>query len=517
MTIRSVGPRRARGHATMLTVILFAVSALAVTGMYNVGQQTTSKVRLQTVSDSAAYSVGTVVARDLNFKAYTNRAMVANQIAVAQMIGLASWSRMLRHAGQNFRVITSALSIIPVIGQALAVIGNVIERGSNIIDQAITQMARVVVPIQEVLIDTLSEAQRVFHFATLAMARETMTTVVDRSDRDVDTGALATNGVFWGSFMRTWEGQQERYSPQRVNDNRPAAREARARVEEFRRVTEASGDRFVTRVHPDGRFRDSRTYSWFDLSVWPLMGLRMRKYGGSEFMPTRNNQQVQNYSWTAMDSVGFEVRTCCRSFGRWRSWNEIAPFGWGAAHALSNGRTNYEYGDWQNRNARRADGSRRWGNGTWELPMTTSVGAQQYRTRNLASSRGIRSFYDLQARGRLQDSVLNVQVVLLKRADRMRTWNNVLRGAGQQPQPLTNVEERGGMAGDTMATLAKSGIYFSRDVNPFLDSRIGEADWRRADRQREYGNMYNPFWQVRLLPSTNAERTAALAFAQIRL
>lgn len=505
MAIRSVGPRRLRGHATMLTVILFAVSALAVTGMYNVGQQTTSKVRLQTVSDAAAYSVGTVVARDLNFKAYTNRAMVANQIAVAQMIGLASWSRMLRHAGQNFRIITSALSIIPVIGQALAVIGNVIERGSNIIDQAITQMARIVVPIQEILIDTLAEAQRVFHFATLGMARETLTTVVGQSDRDIDTGALATNGVFWGSFTRTWEGQQERYRPQRVNDNRPAAREARARVEEFRTVTEASGDRFV----------NQRSYNWFNMSIWPLMGLRMRKYGGSELMPTRNNQQIQNYSWTAMDSVGFEVRTCCRRFGRWRSWNEIAPFGWGAAHALSNGSNVFEYANFSN--ARRADGGRRWGNGTWELSWTTSVGAAQYRSRNLSSSRGIRPFYDLQQRGRLPDDQLNVQVVLLKRADRMRTWNTVLRGANQQPQPTFDVEERGGMAGDTMSTLAKSGIYFSREVNAFRDSRIGESSWRRADGQREYGNMYNPFWQVRLLPSTNAERTAALAFAQIRM
>lgn len=505
MAKRSVGPRRQRGHATMLTAILFVVAALAVTGMYNVGQQTTGKVRLQTVSDAAAYSVGTVVSRDLNFKAYTNRAMVANQIAVAQMIGLASWSRMLRHAGQNFGVITSALSIIPVIGQALAVIGRVIERGSNIIDQAITQMARVVVPIQEVLIDTLSEAQRVFHFATLAMARETLTTVVNQSDRDIDTGALATNGVFWGSFVRTWEGQQERYRPQRIGDNRPAAREARARVEEFRRVTEASGDRFV----------NNRSYNWFNMSVWPLMGLRMRKYGGSELMPTVDNQRIQNYSWTAMDSVGFEVRTCCRSFGRWRNWNEIAPFGWGAAHALSNGRNNFEYA--LNRNARRADGGRRWGNGTWELNWTTSVGAAQYRTRNLASSRGIRPFYDLQRRGRLPDEQLNVQVVLLKRSNTMRTWNTVLRGAGQTPEPRFDVEERGGMAGDNMSSLAKSGLYFSREVNPFFDSRIGEASWRRADRQREYSNMYNPFWQVRLLPSTNAERTAALAFAQLRI
>lgn len=497
--------RYQRGHATMLTAILFVAVGLSVTGLYNVGQQTVGKVRLQTVSDAAAYSVGTVVARDLNFKAYTNRAMVANQVAVAQMIGLASWSRMLRHAGENFQRITSLIGLIPVIGQAVAFIGNVIRQGSNIIDQAVTQAARVVVPVQEVLLDTLSEAQRIFHVATLAMARETMTTVVRDSDPDIDTGALATNGVFWGSFMRTWEGQQERYRAQQPNNNSATARENRARIEEFRRVTEASTDRFV----------DQRSHTWFDLSVWPLMGIRMRKYGGSDLMPGREASGAANYNWTAMDSVGFELRSCCRSFGRWRSWNEVAPFGWGAAHALVGNRTNFEYRNHQGR--RKPNGALHWGNGSWTLPITTTVGANRYRSRNLSSSRGLRPFYDLQQRGRLPDNQLSVQIVLLKRGDAVRTWNSVLRREGQAPQQRFDVEERGGMAGNAMATLAKSGIYYSREVNPLFDSRVAGTNWRRADRQREYGNMYNPFWQVRLLPSTNAERTAALAFAQIRI
>ena len=46
-----------RGHVTMLTAILFVVIGLTTMGMYNVGQQSTNKVRVQTVSDAAAHSV----------------------------------------------------------------------------------------------------------------------------------------------------------------------------------------------------------------------------------------------------------------------------------------------------------------------------------------------------------------------------------------------------------------------------------------------------------------------------
>ncbi len=49
-------------------------------------------MQLQNAADAAAFSMSTVEARDLNFAAYMNRAIVANEVAIGQLIGLASWA-----------------------------------------------------------------------------------------------------------------------------------------------------------------------------------------------------------------------------------------------------------------------------------------------------------------------------------------------------------------------------------------------------------------------------------------
>lgn len=61
--------------------------------VYNVGRLNLARTHLQNTADSAAYSGAVLVARAYNFAAYSNRAMVANQVAIAQMVSLASWSR----------------------------------------------------------------------------------------------------------------------------------------------------------------------------------------------------------------------------------------------------------------------------------------------------------------------------------------------------------------------------------------------------------------------------------------
>lgn len=145
----------------------------------------------------------------------------------------------------------------------------------------------------------------------------------------------------------------------------------------------------------------------------------------------------------------------------------------------------------------------------WELPTTSTRGWSAHRNNNLTNTEGLRRFYDLKDRGRVADDYINLQVLMLKRKDRVRTMNTVTANVPEyRTAAAFNVEEKGGMAGDTMAALAKAGVYFYRP---------NEADWIRDDRRREYGNLYNPYWQVRLMPTTNTERSAGLAFAQIRM
>lgn len=82
-----------QGQALPLAlVLLVAVAALAFY-MFNTGQLVQEKIRLTNTADAVAYSAGVYEARVLNYDAYTNRAIIANEIAIGQAVGLASWTK----------------------------------------------------------------------------------------------------------------------------------------------------------------------------------------------------------------------------------------------------------------------------------------------------------------------------------------------------------------------------------------------------------------------------------------
>ncbi len=80
-----------RGQAAVFVLLFLGVLTLSLIFVYKAGKVTTERMQVQNAADAVAYSVSTIEARDLNFMAYTNRAMIANEVAIGQMIGLASW------------------------------------------------------------------------------------------------------------------------------------------------------------------------------------------------------------------------------------------------------------------------------------------------------------------------------------------------------------------------------------------------------------------------------------------
>ena len=75
-----------------MTLILAVVLILGGLTLYRAGRMTADKMELQNAADAMAFGVSTVEARDLNFAAYTNRAIIANEVAIGQAIGMASWA-----------------------------------------------------------------------------------------------------------------------------------------------------------------------------------------------------------------------------------------------------------------------------------------------------------------------------------------------------------------------------------------------------------------------------------------
>jgi hypothetical protein len=80
--------RAERGQVLPFSAAFLVVCLALFLFAANTAQMSVEKTRVTNAADAAAYSAGVVHARALNFSAYSNRAIIANQVAVAQSLSL---------------------------------------------------------------------------------------------------------------------------------------------------------------------------------------------------------------------------------------------------------------------------------------------------------------------------------------------------------------------------------------------------------------------------------------------
>jgi hypothetical protein len=84
---------RQRGQALIYGLFILIGGLASLFFLFNTGQLTREKTKLTNTADAVAYAAGVLHARALNFDAYSNRALVANEVLVAQMVSLSSWAQ----------------------------------------------------------------------------------------------------------------------------------------------------------------------------------------------------------------------------------------------------------------------------------------------------------------------------------------------------------------------------------------------------------------------------------------
>ena len=84
---------RQKGQAIVFGLLFLGVAALAMLLVYNHGVLTRDRVQVENAADAAVYSQAKLFARNQNFIAYTNRAMIANEMSVGQMVAMLSWAK----------------------------------------------------------------------------------------------------------------------------------------------------------------------------------------------------------------------------------------------------------------------------------------------------------------------------------------------------------------------------------------------------------------------------------------
>jgi hypothetical protein len=88
-----------KGQAMVFSLLFLAVAVMTLLILYNQGQLVKNRIQLENAADAAVYSQAKLAARNLNFAAYTNRAMVANEVSIGQMVALLSWVKHYKNVG----------------------------------------------------------------------------------------------------------------------------------------------------------------------------------------------------------------------------------------------------------------------------------------------------------------------------------------------------------------------------------------------------------------------------------
>ncbi|MBF1803102.1 pilus assembly protein TadG-related protein [Alloalcanivorax profundimaris] len=453
-----------RGQMTVyVLVMLFAVTAAVyfVHDAYNVSNE---KTRLQSTADAAAYSVAAVEARNLNIQAYANRAMIANHVAVAQGVTLVSWTRWLHNTTRNISLVTKW---IPYLGQVMTALEKILDRSASAIERAM----RFAVAGLDQAIRVLAGLQDFAHVETLALAQQVFEDVVEKNDAQVDTAYTITS---LASFARAHADMVGRYNPDRAYPyrGRRGNPDDRARSDEFRNILLDSRDNFTTERRSD-------------LPVVDVLGffkVEIKKRGGTELARRRDNQGPY-YTWSAIDTLSVHT-WMLTPFGR---KHEEIPVGWaGSQSAPSNTRRLYRFRDIHD------------GNDYWDDNSRASrLAAAEYRRSGVQHNyQGMRRFSALK-----KDGVLNegpgIIITLTKPGG-----NEGVKTASD----VTGARDRMKFGGEQdflngrMASISKARVefHYPNDLFP------------RRDGRREYGSLYNPYWQPSLAALSTGERMLAL-------
>ena len=82
-----------QGQAMVFGLLFIGITLIALIVMFNQGILTRDRVQVENAADAAAYSQAKLFARHQNLIAYTNRAIIANELSIGQVVALMSWSK----------------------------------------------------------------------------------------------------------------------------------------------------------------------------------------------------------------------------------------------------------------------------------------------------------------------------------------------------------------------------------------------------------------------------------------
>lgn len=452
-----------RGQVMLPAVVLILLTTALLYLMVNSGQAVNEKMRVTNAADAAAYSAGVVEARALNYDAYLNRAIVANEMAIAQAISVGSWMQYMGkavdqgypgNAGDiNFMLAPPAdtddltrLAQLQIAYIALARAFNYMGTTGQEFARRVTNFGVMpIVYMSDGVAQALSLSQAAVHANLVAGLRQGQVAndVVQAIDPELRAEVVHVSHGF-DTFTKRY------------------ADDERGRLAD---VSTRSRDDFT-------RERNWEIESW---DVWML-----RKDGA---LKKRAGTELIGYDeWRGLDTLELHGKR----FGCGRlsiSWcDDIRrPIGWGAMSA-----------------AKGSDRGRGVHGGAWRDNPTTALSAEREKTRMRFS--GLPATRDLaKVEPTDPDPPPSTAITILVRKPHGRMLTS---GGLAQAKPSGRLELFDAKpAGARLVALSRANVYFDRIA-------------ARADGKTERASLYNPYWRVRLIAPTTADKAWAAAQQQ---
>jgi len=441
---------------------MIAAMAAVLLAVYGIGQATTEKQKVVNTADAAVYSAATIQARALNFEAYLNRSIVANEVVIAQLVTMDSWLHYMARLSKN---ISYVAQFIPYVGKAVA---QALEKAADFMEMIATKAIPPAMRAQWAMVATLNIAREGAHLVSHGTSMEVAKSVVasnathfgNRSDAapqitPFGMAVMAKNAMAWNAFTKTY-GKHGGSGDERSNAADVILR-SRDRV---------SGD----------AERKSGT-------------INLVAFGTEK---TTGGTRLVGYDrWEAQDTLDF-WRLRVRRFRLRKDY--VWALGWGRASASSDG----------------SIGNR------WSAPGQATNLA--YRNNHkLTGWKGIPELRDVVDRKATYDP--DADAVSKHDPKRLTFLIEVAKNRGNIPFGSTlglGGQNTGGPAGsphvaeelanNRISALARAEVYFKR---PSLAADVTGQSFLRRDGATEHGSLYNPYWQARLTDISISEKAAA--------
>jgi len=452
-----------RGQALIWLLGTLSAAAAVMYGVFNVSQLTVAKQRTVNAADAAALAGATVEARLLNLMAYNNRAMMANEAFLVQMLSLESWTQYFSRTADNIGYVMDVLgTLVPQVAIAaklLHELADVANEGHKDLGESIGWV-----------ISALEGNKKLFsgsHFLVRTtgslLAEDAAATITDanraqfgqHSDAGVQLDRRpAVLALTLGANARDWVNFTRQYG---VNgdDRRDAAN-----------VLLASRDGFSVSRPGAG---------WLNFDAW-LFGLD--KDGGS---------RLKGYErWEAQDTLELWTKGLCGKPPR--PCKIYTPIGWGRSNVDSPG-----------------------GQGeVWSPKRSAQVLAYTEGTTHQKWT-GVPHVYDIKDKSPSRRDHLGLDfVVVVSRAQSNTLTSNGLQlgvatgsvaGSSEMPERL---------AGNRLSAIGKARVFFERPRRDLPNDFTARSLWR-PDGAKEHGSLFSPYWQARLADTGQREKAALLA------